>query len=127
VSDAAKRCPVCDLPPGDDVYGRLDAKVCHMWGVATYGRCTPSWDAMTWCMRRGKDRREQIAALEVEVADLKNKLKAAQGALARHHAKSSTSEILRRFELCVHDNLKSHCPTCRAGHADMFRDDARIE
>lgn len=96
------RCPVCELPAGDDQYARLDAKVCHMWHVANGGRCTPSWDAMMWCMRRGKDRRLQVEQLRATVLDLSRQLAVAKAALSRHHAAINAK-------------------------AEPFRDNARIE
>lgn len=83
-----------------------------MWTIITAGRCSPNMSAIEDCYKHARPWRKKFEASQLELADTKAKLAAAQGALSRLHAKQIT--VATR-----HDD--------RGRLADMFPDDARIE
>ncbi len=81
MSDDSK-CPVCDRKPSQDSYE--DDGGCAMWTTMLGRRCIPSMSEFTTCYRRAKPWHEKFDAAQLEIEDLKKRLKAAQGALSRH-------------------------------------------
>lgn len=103
-------CPVCDRIASADAYE--DDGGCAMWATMLGRRCIPSVSEFNKCYARAKPWREKFDASQLELADVKAKLAAAQGALSRLHAKQ-IEVVTRRDD--------------RGRLADMFPDDARIE
>lgn len=77
-----QKCPICDRP-GDYTWQGDRADQCEMWTIITAGRCNPNMSAIEDCYKHARPWRKKFEASQLELADVKAKLAAAQGALSR--------------------------------------------
>lgn len=83
-----KTCPVCERPAGDD---ERNEATCRMWYFVERGYVADG-RAFVDCYRRGKDRRAEVAFLKAELLDVREQLRVAKKALARHHEKANRKD-----------------------------------